>query len=142
MSSRYGPSSRLIWSLTGSNLGTTIAAAGNSGNWQAAGPPPWSPNWLTPVDLRDVNDLALMVSIAAVVTAPTLTVNLDLYDDQGNLYPAVLTSGALSTVTTKQVAAGAHGAGSAYLVLPSWGRVSWTISGGSMTGVQIGLWGR
>ena len=133
---------RLIWSLANSGQGPVIAGAGNSGNWQAPAPPPWSANAETPVDLRQVSDLSLMVSIAAIVTTPTLTVLLDLYDDQGNLFPAAMTSGALTTATTKLVSAGENGSGAAYVVFPAWGRVSWTCTGGSVTGTEISLWAR
>lgn len=145
MSSRYGPSSRHIWTLAGSGLGTVIAGTGNSGNWQPPAAPPWTASQETPVDLRDVNDIALMVSIAAIVSTPTLTVNLDLYDDQGNLYLAAVSTGAItpSGATTKMVSAGAHGASAGtFVIFPDWGRMSWTCTGGSVTGVQIGLWAR
>jgi hypothetical protein len=142
MSSRYGPSSRKIWSLAGSNLGSGIGGAGNSGSWPTGQQlTPSLLNAMTPVDLRDVNDLALMVSIAAIVSAPSITVNLDVYDDVGALYPAVATSGAITTATTKLVSVGAHGAG-AFVIFPNWGRVSWTCTGGSATGVEIELWAR
>jgi hypothetical protein len=147
MSSRYGPPSRRIWTLRGGSQGrpgsTAIAASGDSGSWPAQ---PWTDptqaNHVTPVDLRDANDVALMVSIGAIVSTPSLVVMLDLYDDQGNLYGAQLTTGAITAAGQKIVAGGAHGQGANYLVLPDWGRVSWTCSGGSVTGVQIGLWTR
>jgi hypothetical protein len=146
VSARYGPSARLIWSLTNSGLGTAIAGSGNSGGWAGAGPGNGLPaqDAETPIDLRDVNDLALMVAVAAIVSAPSMKVGLDLYDDLGNLFPNVLQTAAITGAgnVVPILAGGAHGGSTGYLILPSWGRVNWTMSGGSMTGVEISLWAR
>jgi hypothetical protein len=133
--------SRRIWSLTSSPLGVPIAAAGDSGEWPS-GPPysdPLQGNRMTPVDLRTVEDVALMVSVGGITSTPSLTVNLDLFDEWGNLYPAVLTTGAIVAAGTKIAAGGLHAGGGAFLVLPDWGRVSWTCTGGSVTGAAISL---
>jgi len=72
-------------------------------------------------------------------------VQIDGYDDLGNLFPAIA---ATANITAAGAAApvyvGRHGAGSAaqFVVLPMWGRVSWTCTGGSVTGTEIALWGR
>jgi hypothetical protein len=153
MSSRYGPSSRRIWSLAGSGLGTTISAGGNSGAWQAPAPPPWSPNAVTPVDLRDVNDIWLTCCVMGAIGgtgSPSLTVSLNLFDDSGNLFPGVSVAAVTATGAGiggggKSVAAGAHGAAaSSFLILPDWGQVSWVVAGTtpSFTGVDISLWAR
>lgn len=139
MPDRHGPPVRRIWSLTASGGGTTIAGSGNSGNWQAATVPPWDADSETPVDLRLASDVALMVSIGAIVSSPSLTVNLDLYDDLGNLYAAFLTTGALTAAGTTVKSCGLHGPTTSYIVLPGWGRVSWTCTGGSVTGTEISL---
>jgi hypothetical protein len=136
---------RRIWSLSGSALGTTIAGAGNSGSWPA---PPYQQsqlNNMTPVDLRYVDDLALLVSVGAIVSTPSLKVQVDGYDDDGNLYPAI--SGVPAAITAAGSAVpvyiGRHGGTAGlFVVLPSWGRLSWTCTGGSCTGVEISLYGR
>lgn len=136
---------RLIWSLAASGIGTTIAGAGNSGNWQTPGPPPWTPNNETPLDLRWADDLALFVYVGGITSTPTLKVQIDGYDDLGNLFPQI--SGTPSAITAAGAAApvyiGRHGgAAGLFVVLPSWGRVSWTCTGGTATGVEIALFAR
>jgi hypothetical protein len=136
---------RRIWTLSGSGLGTTIAAAGNSGNWPNLPATPAQLNAMTPVDLRWVDDLALFVNVGAIVGTPSLKVQLDGYDDDGNLFPAI--SGMPTAITAAGAAPpvyiGHHGGASGlFVVLPQWGRVSWTCTGGSCTGVEISLYGR
>ena len=141
------PRSKIVWSLAATNVGTTLTAAGNSGNWESntSGAGDWPPvvSGRTPVDLREITDVTLMVSVGGITSTPSLVVNLDIYDDQGNPYTAVLSTTALTAVGTKTVSGGLHG-GSAgtYLVLPDWGRVSWTLTGGTVTGTEIVLYGR
>ena len=142
---------RLIWSLSNSGIGTTITATGNSGAWQTPGVPPWTPNYLSAVDLRFVEDVWLTVAVGGSVTGttPTLTVSLNVFDDKGHLFNAyAFSSGGILTasVLTAQVSLGKHGsAASAYIVFPEWGQVSWTI-GGTATptfpGTEISLYGR
>ena len=144
MSSLY-PVGRVLWSLAAS-AGTTISAAGNSGSWAGNGPGDLLPaaDFETPVNLRDVNDVALMVSVGAVTSSPTMKVGLDFYDDLGNLFADVLQTAAITAAGTTILAGGLHG-GSAfsYLVLPNWGRVNWSaVSGGTFTGCSIILYGR
>ena len=142
---------RLIWSLSNSGLGTTISAAGNSGAWQAPGVPPWTPNALTPIDLRYVEDVWMTVATTTIggTGSPSLTLSLNVFDDKGHLFNAyAFSSGGILTasVLTAQVSLGKHGsAASAYIVFPEWGQVSWTI-GGTATptfpGTEISLYGR
>lgn len=145
MSNLY-PRSKLLWSLTASGLGTTISAAGNSGSWAGNGPGDILPqaDFETPVDLRDIQDVALMVYVGAVTSSPTMKVGLDFYDDLGNLFANVLQTAAITGTGTTILPGGLHGYSSAtYLVLPSWGRVNWSaVSGGTFTGVEIALFGR
>jgi hypothetical protein len=145
MSNLY-PRSKIIWSLAASGLGTTISGSGNSGNWAGAGPGDILPltDFETAVDLRDIQDVALFVNVGGTTSSPAFLVQLDVYDDAGNLYLQVLKTASLSaTGSAAPVYAGLHGgSASSYLVLPSWGRVSWTCTGGTVTGTSILLYGR
>jgi hypothetical protein len=139
------PRSRILWSLVGSGLGTTISAAGNSGAWAGSGPGDILPltNFASAVDLRDVLDVALFVNVGAITSSPAFQVQLDLFDDAGNLYLQTLkTASLVAAGSAAPACAGLHGGSSSYLVLPSWGRVSWTCTGGSVTGASILLYGR
>jgi hypothetical protein len=140
---------RLIWSLTASGLGTTLSTAGNSGTWANPGPPPWTPNALTPVDLRWVDDLWLSVS-AAGGAGTSLKAQLNLYDDQGNLFqfitgttPLLGTTAITSAPGSAIAFGGRHGGGGSgnYFVPSSWGQVAWATTG-TFTGVEIALYGR
>ena len=142
-------SAKLIWSLANSGLGTTIgAASGNSGAYATTGPPPWTPNALTPVDLRFVEDVWLAVATTTVggTGTPTLTVVLNVFDDLGNSFLITGSSiTATSAVKSSQISLGKHGGSAAnYIVFPSWGQVAWSASGTtpSFTGTEISLWGR
>ena len=146
MSDLY-PAARLLWSLTSSGPGTTLSAAGNSGSWAGNGAGDLFPaaDNETPVLLRDVTDVVLMVSVGGVTGTPAFVVNLDVYDDIGTLYPAVLSTASLAAAGSKTVAGGLHGYSAAtYLVLPKWGRVSWAgfTGGAAVTGTEIALYGR
>lgn len=134
---------RLIWSLAASGIGTTITTSGNSGGYATPGPPPWTPNAETAVDLRWTDDVWLSVS-ATGGSGTALTAQLDAYDDLGNLFPALLPVTLTPAPPGHAVAyGGRHGGGGAgsYFVLPAWGRVSWALTG-TMTGVEIALYGR
>lgn len=140
----FDDSVKLIWSLTDTNLGTTISAAGNSGTWTATGT---TRNQVTPVDLRRVDDLWLSVN-AGGGGGTNLKVQVNFYDDQGNLFQFSAGTTPLFGVTVAAAPgqaiafAGRHGAaGGSYLVASEWGQVAWTITG-SMTGVTITLYGR
>lgn len=142
----YDDSVKLIWSLATSGLGTTLTANGNSGTWSNA-----TPNRMTPVDLRRVDDLTMTAYVAGAVsgTNPSLTIQFGFYDDQGNLFQPTafkLTAiTAASTPTTAQFLAVGRHAGSAgtYIALPEWGAVSWAITGTAnptFNGVEIALY--
>jgi hypothetical protein len=149
LSSRLGAPARLIWSLAGSGLGTTIATgSGNSGAWPT---PPYQPtqqNNMTPVDLRDVEDLWLTVMATGLTGTPSLAVQFNAFDDGGNAWPlltAPLTVTAVGVAAGKQFPFGKHGASAGnFYVFPAWGQVAWTLTGAasSFTGVDISLWAR
>ncbi len=137
----FDDSVRLIWSLTSNLPATSITTSGNSGAYTATPAPGVG---RTAVDLRRVDDVWFSV-IAAGGSGTALTVNLDAYDDLGNLWtgsgqsPLSLT---LASAPGRQaVYGGMHGGSSTYFVLPEWGRISWALTG-TMTGVEIALYGR
>jgi hypothetical protein len=140
------PRANLLWSLAASGLGTTISGAGNSGPWEGAGPGDDVPqaDFESEIDLGDILDVALFVNVGAITSSPAFQVQLDLFDDLGNLYLQVLKTASLNAPgSAAPVFAGLHGgAASSYLVLPRWGRVSWTCTGGTVTGTAITLYGR
>jgi hypothetical protein len=144
------PRARLLWSSTAAGVGVTLAAAGNSGGWEGNGPGDWPPqvDFEASIDLRQILDVALYVNVGGVVGTPAFVVNLDVYDDQGNLFPAVLSTASLAAAGQKTAQGGLHGYGAtsagAYLILPEWGRVSWSgLTGGAeVTGTEIALYGR
>ena len=133
----FDDSVRLIWSLSGSGDGTTLATSGNSGPYTAG-----TANARTAVDLRRVDDVWLSVN-AAAGSGTALTVQLDGYDNQGNLFPQLLkVTLAAAGGAPAVVFGGRHGGGaSSYFVLPEWGRVSWALTG-TMTGCEIALYAR
>lgn len=133
----FDDSAKLVWSLAGSGLGTDLVTAGDSGPYTAA-----NPNARTAVDLRRVDDMWLSV-IAAGGSGTALTVQLDGYDDQGNLFPALLAVTLAAAPGQAVKFGGRHGGGGSgtYLVAPEWGRVSWALTG-TMTGCEIALYAR
>lgn len=145
MSNLY-PFAKLLWSLTASGDGTTLTAAGNSGNWAGLGPGHLFPQVSaeTPIDLRDAADVVLMVTVGGVTGTPAFVVSLDIFDDLGNAFAGVLSTASLAAAGSKTIAGGLHGgSASSYLVLPRWARVSWTgLTSASVTGTQIALFGR
>lgn len=137
----YDSRARLIWRLSQSGAGTTITANGNSG--------PENPaliNAESAIDLRFTTDLALMVYVSgSVVATSSLVVNLDTYDAAGNLFPAVMSTAAITATATGKVAyGGLFSGGASQIVYPEWGRVSWAVTGTtpSLAGVEISLYGR
>ena len=136
----------LIWSLTSSGLGTTISGSGNSGGYSAA-----TPYARTAIDFRYgwAEDIWLSVS-ATGGAGTTLKAFLAAYDSQGNLVGAGTGIGTAPMVASLPSAPGAvaafggkhGGSGGSYFVLPEWGQIFWTIASGSMTGVEISLYGR
>jgi hypothetical protein len=143
MSNLY-PFAKLLWSLTAAGSGTTLSAAGNSGNWAGNGAGDLYPavSAETAIDLRDSADVALMVTVGGVTGTPALIVSLDIFDDLGNAFAGVLSTTSLAAAGSETVAGGLHG-GSSYLVLPRWARVSWAgLTSASVTGTEIALYGR
>jgi hypothetical protein len=143
------PFAKVLWSLTATSTGTTLSAAGNSGNWAGLGPGELYPavNAETPVDLRDSGDVMLMVTVGGVTGTPAFVVSVDGYDDLGNLYAGLISTASLAAAGSKTAQGGLHGGyngtASSYLVLPRWGRVSWAgLTSASVTGCEIALIGR
>jgi len=128
-----------LWSLASSGLGTTISGNGNSGAWSAA-----NPSAESAIDFRWTDDIALFVFVTSITTTPTLKVQIDAFDDLGNLFPALAaTANIVAAGAAAPVYIGRHGGGTtSFVVLPAWGRVSWTCSGGICNGVEIALWAR
>jgi hypothetical protein len=141
MAALYAPSARLIWSLASSAIGTTISAAGNSGAWSNSAP---TQNALSAVDLRDVTDVALMVSVGAISGSPSTTISLSIFDSLGNAYGSGVTTAAITGVGNSIVSGGLHGLTGKQLVLAAWGQIAWTAPGmsTSLSEVEIELWGR
>ena len=138
----FDDSARLIWSLASNGPATSITTSGNSGAYTAT-PNPGVPR--TAVDLRRVDDVWFSV-YATAGSGTALTVNLDVYDDQGNLWTGAgqsLLSLTLASAPGQQaVYGGRHGATTGtFFVLPEYGRISWALTG-TMTGVEIALYGR
>lgn len=136
----------LVWSLTNqaaaAGLATTLTASGNSGAWSNA-----VQNKYTSVDLRWADDFWLSVSAATVTgTTPSLTVSLNAFDGQGNLFPLGFSAPALTAAGQKVAFGGRHGGGGAgtYFVASEWGQVAWAITGTtpSFQGVEIALYAR
>lgn len=132
---------RVIWSLTASGIGTAITATGNSGGYTATATP-----YRSAVDLRMVDDVWFSVNCGTVSgTSPHLTISLNAFDDQGNLFNLM----ALTALTAQgsQIAfGGRHGGGGSgtYFVPSEWGQVSWVVTGTSpvFSGLEICLYGR
>jgi hypothetical protein len=142
----YEDRSKFIWSMAQAGLGTTISAAGNSGTW---GDTPTNPAPGSAISLSTSSDFQLMVYVAGKTSSPTFAVQLGYYDDQGNLFtPSALLLAVAVTGTAPYTAflnAGARagsGGSNVYFAFPAYGQVSWTISGGTVTGANISLWGK
>lgn len=117
----YRPA-RVLWNLSDSGTPKTLSVSGSSG--------------ATPINLIDISDVWLAVTVAGAPTGttPTLDVGLDVQDPDGNWYPTIAKIAQITTAAGRGSAyAGLHmpisGTASAAVVLPSGGRVSWTISG-------------
>lgn len=130
----YDDSVRLIWSLAVS-AATVITTSGNSGAYTQS-----TPNNRSAVDLRRVDDVWLSIS-AGGGAGTAATVQLDGYDDQGNLFAQLLKVQLASAPGSAVAFGGRHSGATSYLVLPEWGRVSWALTG-SMTGAEICLYAR
>ena len=144
----YEDRAKLLWSLAGSGLGTTISANGNSGTWGDVAPASFPS---TAVQLGLASDFQLTVWLTGKTGTPVLTVQLGYYDSQGHLFaPSALqipnttfTGITLPGGTALNAGVRAGSGGSAtYFAFPDWGQISWTCSGGTYTGVEIELWGK
>lgn len=143
----YEDRAKLIWSLAGSNNGqaTTISGAGNSGGWGDTATAPFPSS---AISLSPATDFQLMVYVTNKTSSPTFAVQLGYYDDLGNLFTpsSLLLAVSVTTVPAQaQLNAGARagsGGSSVYFAFPAFGQVSWTCTGGTVTGVNISLWGR
>ncbi|HSS39369.1 MAG TPA: hypothetical protein VLT58_11415 [Polyangia bacterium] len=130
----YSPYGRYFWQPQG-----TIASSSNSTALNI-------PN--TPIDIHDATDLWLAAFAPGNPTGtnPTLTVQLDVFDGFGNLFPAVLALTQLTGSTLKAHGSiGVHVQGGTSLVLPAQCQVSWTIggtAGPTWPGLCISLLGR
>ena len=129
----YNPTARLLWSLTGSGLGNRLSGAATTN-----GPA---------INLSEVTDVWLGVYAAGTSTgtSPTLDVQLDVQDADGNwIAQAAKITQITSAPNYASVSAGLHVAGSGSLVLPAAGRVTWTLGGTTpvFPGVSISLYGR
>ncbi|MFG2412279.1 hypothetical protein [Streptomyces goshikiensis] len=115
MSGTYAPAARTLWTLTGS-ASNRLTASGNSG----------------PINIGDVCDLWLPVYVAGTSagTSPTLDVQLDVQDPDGNWYPQVAKITQLTSAPNfTNTACGLHIAGLGSMVLPQICRVTWTLGG-------------
>lgn len=137
MAAAQGPP---LWSLIGSGASSTITASGSSGAYTASAV-------VKALDVSHAADLTLFITVAgATGTSPSMTVKVNLFDDQGNSYsPTPLTGAAITAAVQQELSAGLHGgSASAYLVVPTWAQVVWTVTGTtpSFTGCQFALYGR
>jgi hypothetical protein len=143
----YEDRAKLLWSSSAAGISSTISAAGNSGNWSDVSPATFPSS---AISLSPASDFQLMVWIAGKTSSPTFGVQLGYYDDQGNLYapaslalsPIVLTGSAPYTAVLNAGARAGSGGSSVYFAFPAWGQISWTCLGGTVTGVNINLWGK
>lgn len=141
----YEDRAKLLWCLTNQAGGTTVSASGNSGTWGDS-PPATFPS--SPVDLGPASDFQLMVYAANKTSNPTLTVGLGYYDNLGNLFApttlqvAVTLTGSAPYSAVLNAGVRAGSGGSTYFAFPEFGQIYWTISGGTVTGANICLWGK
>lgn len=115
MSGTYAPAARTLWTLTGS-ASSRLTASGNSG----------------PINITDVCDLWLPVYVVGTSTgtSPTLDVQLDLQDPDGNWFPQVAKVTQLTSAPNfTNVSCGLHIGGLGSMVLPQICRVVWTVGG-------------
>src|SRR5690348_5630716 len=136
----YEDRAKLLWAMSG-----TISGAGNSGTWGDIAPASFPSS---AIDLGPASDFQLTVFVNGKSGTPTFTVQLGYFDNQGNLFaptalslPVTLTTVPATAVLNAGVRAGSGG--STYFAFPEFGQVSWTLTGGgSVTGVNMNLWGK
>jgi hypothetical protein len=141
----YEDRAKLLWSLNGSGLGTTISAAGNSGTWGDISPAAFPSS---AISLSPASDFQLMVYVTNKTSTPTFAVQLGYYDALGHLFAptalnlAVTVSGSAPYTAVLNAGVRAGSGGTTYFAFPDWANISWTCTGGTVTGVEIELWGR
>lgn len=143
----YEDRAKLLWSLGGGEP-VTISANGNSGTWGDVAPASFPSS---AISMGAASDFQLMVWLTGKTATPVLTVQLGYYDSLGHLFaPSALQipNTSFSGLTlpggvalNAGVRAGSGGSAT-YFAFPEFGQVSWTISGGTYTGVNIELWGK
>lgn len=127
----HDSSARVLFNLSSTNIGTTLAATASSPR----------------ISVERVEDLWLAVSLGAAPTGttPTLDVQIDVQDADGNWYPRVAKATQLTTSNTSSaVSLGLHIA-AAQVVLPHWCCITWTLGGTAsptFTKVSLSLHGR
>lgn len=137
----YEDRAKLLWSLSGSGQSSTISGAGNSGGFGDTPPAPFPSS---AISCGLVADVQLLITVGGITSTPTFKVQLGYFDSKGNLFqPAGLLTAAITAAGQTILNAGSRGgAAGTYFIFPEWMQVSWTCSGGSVTGVSIDLWGR
>ncbi|NUP39519.1 MAG: hypothetical protein HOY76_21530 [Streptomyces sp.] len=117
----YRPA-RVLWNLSDSGTPKTLSGAGSANSGV--------------INLVDISDVWLAVTVVGTPTGttPTLDVGLDVQDPDGNWYPTVAKIPQLTTSAGRGSAfVGLHMPNatttSAAFVLPSYGRVTWTLGG-------------
>jgi hypothetical protein len=117
----YRPA-RVLWNLTDGATPKTLSGVGsaNSGS----------------INLIDISDVWLAVTVVGTPTgtSPTLDVGLDVQDPDGNWYPTIAKIAQITGSAGRGSAfVGLHmpnvASTSAAFVLPSFGRVTWTLGG-------------
>ncbi|MFE2832169.1 hypothetical protein ACFXI6_14145 [Streptomyces mirabilis] len=117
----YRPA-RVLWNLSDSGTPKSLNGAGSANSGA--------------INLISISDVWLAVTVVGTPTGttPTLDVGLDVQDPDGNWYPTVAKITQLTTTAGRGSAyIGLHmpnvASTSAALVLPSYGRVTWTLGG-------------
>ena len=137
----YEDRAKLLWSLAGSVTGVTISGPGNSG---AFGDIPPAPFPSSAISCGMVADVQLLITVGGITSTPTFKVQIGYFDSKGNLFqPTGLLTAAITAAGQTVLNAGSRGgAAGTYFIFPEFMQVSWTCSGGSVTGTEIQLWGR
>ncbi len=128
--SMYNPIPRTVFSLAASGMGTTLSGAGATST--------------PPIDVLDCTDLWLATSIkgTATGTTPTLLVQVDALDHQGNVFAQILK---LTSITSAPATGSGYvGLHSSGVVLPRFVQITWTLGGTTPVypQVEISLTGR
>lgn len=115
--SSYEPA-RVLWSLADSGTGKSLSGAGSANSG--------------PINIIDLDNLLLTVVVVGTSTGttPTLDVQLDIQDPQGNWINQVakitqMTAGPSSAA----LSCGLNISGAGSMVLPQFCRVTWTLGG-------------